>query len=84
MKTLAEHIEDELQHGPWPHCAIYEDELQHFWPLDAPYREIRIAAFAVKYGFRLRFYYKGMCAIFDRLPDEHATSGIERERANQS
>jgi len=84
VKTLAKHIKDELQHGLWPHCAVYEDELQHFWPLDAPYREIRIAAFAVKYGFRLRFYHKGMCAIFDRLPDEHATSGIERERANQS
>jgi len=83
VKTLAEHIEDELQHGLWPHCAVYEDELQHFWPLDAPYREIRIAAFAVKYGFRLRFYHKGMCAIFDRLPGEHATSGIEPKRTNR-
>ena len=50
MKILANHIEDELQHGLWPHCAIYEDELQHFWPLDAPYREVRIAAFARRGG----------------------------------
>jgi hypothetical protein len=74
MKTLANHIEDELQHGLWSHCAIYEDELQRLWPLDAPYREIRIAAFAARYGFRLRFYHKGMCAIFDRQPDEVAVS----------
>ena len=73
MKTLASHIEQELQHGLWSHCAIYEDELQHFWPLDAAYREVRIAAFAARYGYRLRFYHKGMCAIFDRQPDEAAT-----------
>ena len=70
MKTLAEHIEHELQHGLWSHCAIYEDELQLLWPLDAPYRELRIATFAARYGFRLRFYHKGMCAIFDRQPGE--------------
>jgi hypothetical protein len=56
--------------------ALYEDELQRLWPLDAPYREVRIAAFAAKYGFRLRFYRKGMCAIFDRHPDEIA--GLRR------
>ncbi|HEX5490900.1 MAG TPA: hypothetical protein VFX07_06540 [Candidatus Udaeobacter sp.] len=77
MKTLANRIEDELQHGLWSHCAIYEDELQRLWPLDAPYREVRIAAFAAKYGFRLRFYHKGMCAIFDRQPDEEAASAIK-------
>jgi hypothetical protein len=35
MKTLANHIEYELQHGLWSHCAIYEDELERLWPLDA-------------------------------------------------
>lgn len=78
MKILANHIEDELQQGLWSHCAVYEDELQRIWPLDAPYREIRIAAFAARYGFRLRFYHKGMCAIFDRQPDEEAASLIKR------
>jgi hypothetical protein len=72
MKTLANHIEYELQHGFWSHCAVYEDELQRLWPSNAPYREIRIASFAAKHGFRLRFYYKGMCAIFDRQPDNDA------------
>jgi len=45
------------------------------WPLHAPYREVRIAAFAEKYGFRLRFYHKGMCAIFDRQPDDVIVPG---------
>ena len=75
MRTLARHIENELQHGVWSHCAIYEDELQLFWPMEAPYREVRIAAFAAKYGFRLRFYHKGMCAIFDRQPDDGVSLG---------
>ena len=34
--------------------------------LETPYRELRIADFAVRYGFRLRFYQKGVCAIFER------------------
>jgi hypothetical protein len=75
VKTLAKHIEYELQRGLWSHCAIYEDELQRLWPLHAPYREVRIAAFAEKYGFRLRFYHKGMCAIFDRQPDDIIVPG---------
>ena len=66
MKTLANHIEHELQHGLWQHRTVYEDELQRLWPLQAPYREARIAAFAEKYGFRLRFYQEGLCAIFDK------------------
>jgi len=75
MRTLARHIENELQNGIWSHCAIYEDELQLFWPMEAPYREVRIAAFAARYGFRLRFYHKGMCAIFDRQPDDGVALG---------
>ena len=75
MRTLARHIENELQNGIWSHCAIYEDELQLFWPMEAPYREVRIAAFAARYGFRLRFYHKGMCAIFDRQPDDGVSLG---------
>lgn len=74
MKTLAKHIEYELRNGLWSHCAVYEDELQRLWSLDAPYRELRMAAFAEKYGFRLRSYHKEMCAIFDRQPHDDAAS----------
>ena len=31
-------------------------------------RETKITQFAKKYGFRLRFYGKGLCAIFDKWP----------------
>jgi hypothetical protein len=31
-------------------------------------KEAKIAQFATQYRFRLRFYSKGMCAIFDKLP----------------
>jgi len=95
METLANHIEHELQHGLWQHCAVYEDELQRLWPLETPHRELRIADFAVRYGFRLRFYQKGVCAIFERSratireqaivsvvrADERLTAFLELERA---
>ena len=68
MKTLATHIatqiERQLQAGQWKHCAIYEDELQRLWPLDAKDRQAEIAQFAKEYGFRLVFYQPGLCAIF--------------------
>ena len=50
------------------HCAVYEDELKRFWPLNEKDREAKIAHFAKEYGFRLRFYKKGLCAIFDKWP----------------
>ena len=68
MKMLASQIERELQAGGWKHCAIYEHELIRVWPLDEPEREAKIAKFAKEYGFRLRFYRMGMCAIFDKWP----------------
>jgi hypothetical protein len=68
MKALFNRIERDLQVGKWRHCAVYENELQRFWPLNEKDREIRIAEFAKKYGFRLRFYRKGLCAIFDECP----------------
>jgi hypothetical protein len=74
VKALANRIEEESRNGLWSQCAIYEDELQRLWPLDAPYREVRIAAFAAEFGYRLRFCHKGMCAIFDRQPGEVAVS----------
>ena len=68
MKTLASQIERELQDDEWKHCAVYEHELMRLWPLDEPEREAKISQFAEKYGFRLRFYRQGLCAIFDKWP----------------
>jgi hypothetical protein len=67
VDTLAKQIEDGM-HGEWRHCAIYERDLERFWPPNEKHRETKIAQFARKYGFRLRFYNKGMCAIFDKWP----------------
>jgi hypothetical protein len=70
MKILARQIERELQAGKWKHHAVYEAELVRLWPLDESEREAKIGQFAKEYGFRLRFYQKGMCAIFDKwTPD---------------
>jgi len=68
MKTLARQINRELQGGTCKHYAVYEPDLQRLWALNEENRQQKIAQFAKKYGFRLRFYRKGMCAIFDRLP----------------
>jgi hypothetical protein len=77
MKVLAQRIEAELQRRPWNHCALYEEKLQRLWPLDAKDREATIAEFAKSYGFRLRFYKKGLCAIFDRWPRDEVTETLE-------
>ena len=68
MKSLASQIDRELQVGEWKHCVVYERELRRLWPLDGKDREAKITQFAKKYGFRLRFYRKGLCAIFDKWP----------------
>jgi len=69
METLAKQIEGGM-HGEWKHCMIYEKDLERIWPRDEEDREKKIAEFAKKYGFRLRFYQKGMCAIFDKWPPQ--------------
>ena len=68
MRELAGQIERELRSRGRGHCAIYENELQRLWPLDQKDREARIGQFAKEHGFRLRFYKKGLCAIFDKRP----------------
>ena len=79
METLASRIEHQLQVGKWaynvPHAPVYERELKRFWPLNEEHRQAKIAQFAKKHGFRLRFYSKGLFAIFDKGLLQAAASG---------
>jgi hypothetical protein len=68
METLARQIEQGMHGKEWRHCAIYDRDLERLWPLNEKDREAKIAQFATQYGFRLRFYGKGMCAVFDKSP----------------
>jgi len=71
METLAKQIERQMK-GVLKHCEIRDKDLERIWPRDEEDREEKIAEFAKKYGFRLRFYQKGMCALFDKWsPQEH-------------
>jgi hypothetical protein len=76
METLAKQIEERM-HGEWKHCLIQDRELERIWSINEKDREIKIAQFAKKYGFRLRFYGKGMGAIFDKWPP--AASWVQRQ-----
>jgi hypothetical protein len=80
MKTLASQIDRELQVGERKHCVVYERELKRLWPLDEKDREAKIAQFAKKYGFRLRLYRKGLCAIFDKWPRPERNRGQGQEQ----
>jgi hypothetical protein len=68
MRTLAARIRRELRKTalPIPYCAIYEEELQCFWPLELQNRKAEIERFAKQHGFKLRFYKRGLCAIFQK------------------
>jgi len=68
MKILASRIKEQLetQTNEFGHCAIYESELQRLWPLDEENRKAKIERFAKQYGFKLSFYRKGLCAIFEK------------------
>ena len=70
MKTLATRIAKELAKAN--HCAVYESDLSRVWPRDGRSREAKIAVFAEKHGWRLRFYKEGVCAIFDKVPRPRA------------
>jgi hypothetical protein len=72
MEALAKQIEERM-HGIWKHCMIRDTDLERIWPIHELDREEKIAQFATKYGFRLRFYEKGMCAIFDKWSPERRT-----------
>jgi hypothetical protein len=68
MKLLAKQIERELETetAKIGHCAIYERDLQRIWPLDTENRKPKIEQFAKEHGFKLSFYKKGLCAIFEK------------------
>jgi hypothetical protein len=69
METLAKQIEQRM-HGDG--SMIHDEDLERVWPINEEEREEKIAQFAKKYGFRLRVYLKGICAIFDKWsPEEH-------------
>jgi len=76
MQQLAKLIESRMR-GQWKHAAVHDSDLQCIWPLNDQDRERKIADFAAHYGFRLRFYSKGMCAIFDKSQsdDEKGNTG---------
>jgi hypothetical protein len=67
-RTLAHLLDRELQRDGSKYCALYEDQLKRFWPPSVEDPERKIAQFAKKYGFRVRFYSKGLCVIFDKEP----------------
>ncbi len=66
MKILASRIAEELRKAK--HYAVYEPELTRAWPRDGRTHEAKVASFAKRNGWRLRFYKEGFCAIFDKAP----------------
>ena len=68
MKILAGRIRREfrLQANEYGQCAVYEDELQRVWPIDEENRKAKIQQFADQHGFRLVYYKRGLCAIFEQ------------------
>jgi hypothetical protein len=73
MKLLARRIVEGLKTAD--HFAVYESDLERFWPLRLNHRETKIAQFAKANGLRLRFYKPGLCAIFDRGQDGQQDGG---------
>ena len=48
------------------HCAVFESDLEQICPRNDNDRKRKLAEFAARYGFRLRFYRKGLFAIFGK------------------
>ena len=68
----------QLQAGKYGHCAVYEDELQRVWPINEENRKAKIEQFANANGFRLVYYKRGLCAIFERA------NSVNKESATAS
>ena len=62
------------------HCAVYETELQRFWPITEENRKAKIAEFAEKHGFRLAYYKQGHCAISFGSPTSRPQRFFTRSR----
>jgi len=80
MKILARLIRRELklEAGKLGHCAIYEDQLQRLWPIDEVNRKQKIAQFADEHGFKLSYYRRGLCAIFEPKP-QRSSLGVRTD-----
>jgi hypothetical protein len=76
MRTLAARIRRELRESAKPilYCAIYEEALQRFWPLELQNREAEIERFAKQHELKLRFYKRGLCAIFQEDLQNYASA----------
>src|SRR4030095_10136929 len=72
---LAKQIEREMHRASkdWTrygneHGALYEVDLHQICPRKDKDRKKKLLKFAEQYGFRLRFYLDGVCAIFGKRP----------------
>ena len=70
---LAKQVEREMRRAArnWAlyhheHCALYEKDLEQICPRKDKDRKKKLIKFAQQFGFRLRFYHEGLCAIFDK------------------
>jgi hypothetical protein len=48
------------------HCTLSEPDLEYICPRNDKERKKKLVEFAAQYGFRLRFYRKGLFAIFGK------------------
>jgi len=48
------------------HCTLFEKDLECICPRNDKDRKKKLVEFAVRYGFRLRFYRNGLFAIFGK------------------
>jgi hypothetical protein len=82
---LAKQIEREMHRASkdWTryaneHGALYEKDLQYICPRKDKDRKKMLLKFAEQYGFRLRFYLEGVCAIFGKrlVPVQNVASAL--------
>jgi hypothetical protein len=48
------------------HCTVFENDLEQICPRNDDNRKKKLVEFAAQYGFRLRFYRKGLFASFGK------------------